>query len=237
MRLLLYLLGASADAVYQEGVARFGRGEPLEASTLFRRAVELEPAHARAWKALGAALSLMNQFEAAADPFEKACLLDATLEDACYYLARNLYARNRFDESLRAIEKAARIDRKPGRIANARGQALEALGRNAEAEAEYKTSIRQAANAIPRPEEDARLSFGIFLVRQGDAAAASRWLSKAAAAHPKSAKAQFELGRAQYQMGRLEESRASLGAALAADPGFEAARLLLAKVANRLAAR
>ena len=228
--LLLLMLAASAEETYQRGVQAFSRGARDEAVRLFTEATAMNARHALAWKALGVAHAAGGDHELAAEPFQRACSLQPSLEDACFYYARNLYARNLFEPSLAALEKAASIDSKPWRIAHARGQALEALGRTGEAEKEYLTAIKQSDAVAVRVEDEPRLSYGVFLYRQGKNDTALPWLEHAVRRHASSAKAHFELGRALYQSGRLEDASVRLREAVRLDPLHNAARLLLDKV-------
>lgn len=103
----------------------------------------------------------------------------------------------------------------------ARGQALEALGREAEAEAAFR-------EALPLSDE-AALRLGVFLFRAGRLAEAERALEGVGGGE-----AMGELGRIYYQTGRIAQAVAMLEKARAARPDLEWIGLLLERARRRL---
>ncbi len=226
----------AAEREYRAGVELFRKGRLAEAIPRLRQAVRLEPAQADYQKALGVAYGAVGDYASAEEPLGTACRLNAAEEDACFYWARALYALDRFESSLAALEKAAPVDRRPYRVHLAMAQALDGLGRAEQAEKQFRIAHAGLAVAQPALEEDPRLGYGVFLFRQGRAAEALPLLEAAAGAHPRSARARFEHARALVAESRLERAVAELKQALALDPGHEPARLLLAKLERRLTA-
>lgn len=185
------------------------------------------PADAHGWKKMGVGFALNKEYREAESAFHKACALDPREPDACYFWARALYALDRFEESLAALSKA-----RPGlREVQARAQALDGLGRSAEAERLY----REVAGAYrPRAEDDPRLHFGVFLLRQGRAAEALPFLDEFIQSHSQVARGHLERGRVLMQLERLPEAADELEQAVSLDAGNEQARLLLGRVHSRL---
>jgi Tfp pilus assembly protein PilF len=231
---------ASADELYQRGVELFQAGKPDAAVEPLREAVRLAPRHAAAWKALGVAYAAQTDYAAAEQPFEQACRLEPRLVDACYYYGRNLYALNKFEPALAALEKALAVDPSSWRVHAGIAQAAEAVGSAAQAESAFQIAIRlfsaSPADRRGRPEDDPRVHYGVFLFRQGKPEAAVEPLTQAVHDRPTSGKAHFELGRSLYQTGKLEEAAGHLSRAVELNHG-QAAQLLLGKTLLRLGRR
>lgn len=226
---------ADAEAHRLLALAHLRAGRPAEAKQSAERAVQQSESNAEAWKTLALATVALGRMEDSVRPFTKACDLAPADTEACYYLARALLAagsyedaRARFDHVLRA--EAGRSSPKMHRAA-----ALNyvALGQAAEAETHFQESIRLAGTrngqGQARPEEDARVDYGAFLVRQGRAEEALHPLMQAAGAMPQSARPKLELGRALLHLNRLEPAVTHLEKAVELDPKNWGARLLLGK--------
>jgi Flp pilus assembly protein TadD len=223
--LAMGLAAQGAETGYEAARALLEQGRALEAAGVLEDVVERTPADARAWKLKGVAHATMGEMEQADAAFERACRLAPKLEDACFYRVRSLYLLNRFEEALKwaeQVEGDARVER-------LRALCLEALGRWKEAEAAYRRAVRVAARG-----EDARIDYGMALVRQGRAEEALAPLREAAREGRQAARAQRELGRALLQLDRLDEARAALEAAVTLDGNDAAARLALGKVLQRM---
>lgn len=203
--------------VFEEGVRLSSQGQWAEARVKFTELVRLEPRNALGWKALGVAAGKVGDTIEAEEALRRGCELDRKLEDVCYYWARSLYSLNRFEEALAALK----WDSKRGRMLVARGQALEALGREVEAEAAFR-------EALPLSDE-AALRLGVFLFRAGRLAEAERVLERIGGGE-----AMGELGRIYYQTGRIAQAMAMLEKARAARPDLEWIGLLLERARRRL---
>jgi Flp pilus assembly protein TadD len=91
---------------YDQGVARFEKGDFAGAVPFLARAAEARPRNAQVWKALGVGYAAQEQYALAEAPLGRACELDPQLRDACYFHARALYALDRYEASLKALERA-----------------------------------------------------------------------------------------------------------------------------------
>jgi Tfp pilus assembly protein PilF len=236
LRLLVLLALAQPDAeiAYKAGVAAFQRRDYPVAAQQLKRAAELDPRHAAAWKALGVVHAAQENYAAADIPFQRACELDRKLEDACYYYGRNAFALNRFELSLAAMKKALPHDRRPFRIHLGIAQSLEGLGRTAEAEAQFRTAVQLLAERPAAPDFDPRLHYSVFLFRQGRLEPALASIQPVIADYPAAARPRLEAARPLFHLGRLAEAGAELEKAVAADPGYTAAHLLLGRIYARL---
>jgi tetratricopeptide (TPR) repeat protein len=212
---------------YDHGVALFEKGDPAAALPYLDRAAKSDPANAQKWKAAGAAHAALKHYADAEESFGRACKLDYKLPDACFFHARTLYALDRFEEALAALEHA---DPRNWRARLARAESLEALGRAATAEQEYKQSLTLCRNADPKP----AVGYAEFLVRQGRAAESIPRLEEALAAHPTNADLHLWLGRALFDTNQLPEALPHLEQAVALNPKSAPSHLLLAKALTRL---
>src|SRR3954447_21095881 len=116
------VFGQTSD--YEQGVACFQRGDLAAAIPFLTRAAETHPRDAQMWKALGVAYAARKDYASAEPPLRLACELDAKSEDACYFYARALYALDRYDASLKALERDGRATWK---VRLAEAQALDAM--------------------------------------------------------------------------------------------------------------
>ncbi len=123
---------------------------------------------------------------AEAEPLFREVCASGKDPDACYFWSRTLYAMDRHEEALRALEYA---DARQMKVLTAKGQSNEALGRYAEAEGAYK-----------RAGVEARPAYGLFLYRQGRMEEAAAVLADAGPAGA------LTRARALFQLGKLDQS-------------------------------
>jgi Flp pilus assembly protein TadD len=224
------LLWSPQDAAeaYRQGIALLEQSEAAVAIPLLEKAATLEPGNAQYWKALGVGYAALDQLRDAIEPLRKACALNPSLLDACYYYGRNLYAVDRYGAALAPLDTALKVDRVKGRAEAAIGQCNEALGRDAEAEKRFRSALGRKDAA----ERQVRLAYGHFLIRHARAKEAIPMLEPAQ--QPESAEARYLLGLALSQTDRLAEAASKLERAVALNQSDVAARVLLAKVYRRL---
>ncbi len=215
-----------AAADYARGLELAGAGRWLEALGSLEQAAASAPQNAQYQKALGVAYAKLGDHAAAAEPLGRACRLDPTLPDVCYYWSQSLIALSRFEDALRALDLSPPTP--PGRHATAQAHALEGLGRESAAEIRYRTALKAADYRV-----ESRLRFGIFLYRHGRAAEAVAPLEEAARLRPQAAEIALELGRVYLQLHRLGEAENSFRCAEQLDPSLTAAKLLLDRVIRR----
>ncbi len=227
--LLQGLLSSAARNEFAAGGRAFEQHNYEQAQQHFRQVTGLAPEWARGWKALGVTLVLQNNVEAAEPALRKACELSPSEPDACYYLARALYARDRFVAALQVLQPLLAADPEPARIEEAIAQAKEGLGNSDEAEGWYR-------KAVGRDPRRRALSFGRFLLREGRLSEALPWLKRAVQYEPESEAAHFALGRAYLEARSLDQAISELRQAVRLQPQDEAARRLLQKALSRRAA-
>jgi Flp pilus assembly protein TadD len=239
MAILLALalgLFASPD-LYEQGSALFRSGRFAEAAAVFEKAVNASPKDARLWKAVGASYAAMADYERANEPFSRACSLDPSLEDACYYYGCNLYALNRFEPAIGPLRQALRIQKRPWRVHLTLAQSSEALGRVEEAEAQFLKSIsiyqKLSSGERGNPDFDPRLHYGVFLFRHARLDDAISSIQVVTQDWPAFARGHYELGRLLEHTGKLNEARQEMERAVQGGFGGPA-HLLLGRLYLRL---
>jgi anaphase-promoting complex subunit 3 len=230
MRWLVYVLlfVQTPDALYRQGVAAFEAGRADEAIPLFEKAATAAKSNAQYWKAYGVALASREDYRASLEPLREACKLDRRLPDACYYFGRALYATDRYEAALEPLGQALQTDTDKARAETALAQALEALGRDQEAERHFRSAMARKDPFATR----ARTPYGRFLMRQGRMNEALAMLESAQ--QPESAEALIEYARALMQANQVELAAAKLERLVELTPRDAAARFLLAKAYRRL---
>jgi tetratricopeptide (TPR) repeat protein len=222
---LLSALAVAQGPDYEQGVALIEKRDYVHAVPFLTRAAEAFPRSAPAWKALGVAYAAQSRYLEAEPAFAKACRLDPELPDACYYHGRALYALDRYEPSLKVLEKLAKKDSRSWKVRLGIAQALEALGRAPEAAKLFKESIALARQSSPQPGS----SYGLFLLRQGRAEEAIAALQGVLKNFPDAAEANMLMGRALLEQGKVEPAIPHLERAVTLDPTSAQAHLLLAK--------
>ncbi len=224
----------TANEAYQRGVALLQQGHAAEAVTPLREAAGRDGS-ARNWKALGVALASLENYREAEPAFREACRLDPKDEANCYYLGRSLYALDRYEDSLKALETALPVHPRRWRTELAMAQAYEALGKAKEAEQRFRAAVKLAPPRPQQPDFDnPQVDYGLFLYRQSRIEEALRSYADGVRRAPESGRAQYQFGRALLQAGRLEDAASHLEAAVRVEPDNREAHLALSRVYFRL---
>ena len=222
-------VSSPAREEYAAGSRAFEQRDYQQAQQHFQQVTRLAPEWAPGWKALGVTLALQNDIDAAEPPLRKACELSPSEPDACYYLGRGLYARDRFAAARKVFQALLATDPAPARIEEAIAQAEEGLGDSDDAERWY----RKAAEREPQRRA---LGLGRFLLRQGRLSEGLVWLKRAVQYEPESEQARFALGRAYLEAGLADQAINELQKAVRLEPQNDAARRLLQKALSQRAA-
>ena len=232
LALLMFLAADDAAALYEAGLRLFTAGQPEAAITSFRKSLELRPADAGTWKALGAVYAASNDYGHAEEPFHRACLLNAKLPDACLYFGRTLYLLDRFEQAVNVLRTARQNDPRNPQILRIEAMSFEAMGKEADAEVAFREAL--ALDGPSAPNEDPAIDYGVFLYRQGRAEAALEPLQAALHRHPDASRAHLELGCALLELDRVDQAVTHLERAVALDPTAARGHLLLGKAYQRL---
>lgn len=218
----LFLLAASCD----EGVALFRQGKLEAALQLLKQA----PPTPFCLKSLGIVYAALGDYRRAEPPLGSSCRENPKEPDACYYWARALYALDRFADSLAALDRAS----PSWRVAAARGQALDALGRSA-AEPILRAALElRQRDPAPIAEPDPLLALGQFLYREGRVAEVLSLLQSAPPPYQRIPNFHYLLGRALAQQEQWPRAAEALRQAVTLDPHLAEAHGLLSRVYFRL---
>jgi len=226
---VLLQLSAPGAGDFSAGARAFAAQRYGEAAAALQRAVAAQPGNAHWWKALGAAQAAQGQYPSAAASFTRACRLDPAEPDACFFLARALYAADRYQAAWDVLQPLRASDPDPARVDEALAESAEALGRLPSALELYRAAYRRAPSRHSVP-------YGRCLVRLGRDTEAIEVLQPVVAADPGDAAAWFELGRARLESGQLAAAVTALARAAALAPQDAAVQHLLAKARARRAA-
>lgn len=224
---LAFCAFAQSPPDYEQGVALFDRGQFAAALPFLDRAAKADPQNAQKWKAVGVTYAALKEYADAEETLGRACRLDYKVPDACFFYARTLYALDRYEDSLVALEHA---DPRSWRARLARAVALEALGRADRAEKEFHEALSLCRNADASP----ATAYARFLIRQARALEAVPLLQQALAQHLDNPEAHLWLGRALFETNKFSDSLPHLQRAVALMPTSAQAHLLLAKTYIRL---
>ena len=124
------------------------RGDFYGALAIMERAIARRPNDAAYWSSFGSALIDAARYDEAIDALRHACELDPTYTTAWYNLGLAYIRCMRVDEASMALRRA--VSQAPELEINARvilGNMFRAEGRNDEAVAEYRATIRQQVHA------------------------------------------------------------------------------------------
>jgi len=147
------------DVLYVQGVLYLKQRNWVEAQTVLEKATQVDPNHARAYAALGMALSDQGKYDAAIAPLEKALQLDVVAGFETHWaLAKAYYQSGRYEEALTNSQTA---------LAESKGKAPE-----------IALLVAQGLTAVSRYEEAGQV-LREFLREHGDradAGKARRWL-------------------------------------------------------------
>jgi tetratricopeptide (TPR) repeat protein len=222
------------DANYYIGLAYFRAERPRDARPYLERAAALSPTRPQVWKALGLALLKMNDYPPASVALDRTCALDPEDEDACYLFGRSLYIRGRYDEAVEPFDKALRAAPAANQANVHRAAALNyaELGKAEDAERHFRDAVRLHEPRAGQP--DPRLDYGAFLITQGRAPEAVKFLAAAVAGAPASARANAELGRALLELDRPSDALGPLRRSVELDPNGWSVRMMLGKTYLRL---
>src|SRR3989454_781590 len=156
---------------------------------------------------LGKAYDSLKQdrYDAAASEFRAALKLDPTLVlRARFPLAVALFEMKKFDEARQEFEA---VHREVGDHPNV----LYYLGRVDLEERKFEGAIRNLNEAAAKPPfPDTAYFLGYAYFKQGDLAAAEKWLKEAAQANPRGARIPYQLGLVYRKQGREEEAKKAL---------------------------
>jgi len=101
---------ATADDLYEAGLAALNAGNAASAAPLLNRAVELDPGHKQGWNEAGLAQLRLGRLDEAAVAFRKQLALDPADGHANEYLGLALQRQNKLDEAADAYRRQVELN-------------------------------------------------------------------------------------------------------------------------------
>ena len=142
-------VGTTLQFWYARLLTRYRR--KARALEVFRAVVRDQPRHPRAWSCIGFLLAEKEQFEPAAQAFERARALEPHDGAANFNLGYMLQQLGRHEQALEHFDRALELDRDMGRAWYASGISLMRLGRAADALPKFEEATRlQPSDPYPR---------------------------------------------------------------------------------------
>ena len=205
----------AAERLLAKGKRAEQDGKLREACDLYRDAVRIAPAYAKAHLNLGIGLEAANDADAAAAAFEAALRIDPVEPYASYNLGRLLHVRGEWPRAERLLRGA--LERKPDfpEAQVVLSNIYYSQGNLAAATAALEQALRQ------RPDYGgALLNYGIVLGKRERWMEAEAALRRALAGGLTDAEAYYWLGNALAGQGNLEGARTSYRKAIELRPDF-----------------
>jgi protein O-GlcNAc transferase len=201
------------DATMTAAGERHRAGQLLEAETLYRRILQVQPDHADALHLLGLVVSRAGRPAEAIELVRRAIAVNPSAADYWIDLGIILDPLGRWDEAIGAYRQAIALRPGSPEAHNNLGNALAARGRLDEALAALTTALSL------RPDyADALYNLGNIHQRIGNLKGAAECLSRSTILRPDWAPAHNNLGSALCELGRLDEGITAYRHALALCP-------------------
>ncbi len=228
------LTAANAETYFRLGNYVYEKEKFSEAAGHFKKAVELDPKHERAWHHLALALACIEEYAEALDAIEHALALDPNMSEAWYIKGLVLEYLDRFEEAVACYNKA--IGLKPEKEnAKKRRQMLilRHLSKNKHEGVGKKDAPAISSKGDPvveyyrivceqRP-NDANLlnSYGSYLAMKGRLEDAEKALTRAVAIDKEFVEAWHNLGLVLLRLDRYSEALRCFSEVLARNPNME----------------
>jgi tetratricopeptide (TPR) repeat protein len=218
---------------YALGYSRFAQQKIGGAIEALARSLELDVTNAEAHKILGRTLMIVGRYDAAQLEFEQALRYKPDTAEVHYNLGKLHSIQDNWETARREFEAALRLDPSYVEARDGLGFALEALGDDAGAIAQYQQAIaldeaRQGRFAAPH------VNLSALYNRTGHPGKAREHAGKALELDPKAHGAWFQKAKADEREGRLEEAVLALKAAIALHSRASSYYYVLAGLYRRL---
>jgi len=181
------------------------------------QSLQLDIKNAEAHKVLGRDLMIIDRFDAAKTEFEQGKRLNGKSAEIPYNLGKLYSIQDNWADARREFEAAIALDPVYMEAYDGLGFAMEALGDETAASANYRKAIelcetRHAAFVSPY------VNMSALLNRSGDYVPALEFARKALAANPQSDRALFQMAKAYEQMNDLQAAADALKRAIDLNP-------------------
>jgi tetratricopeptide (TPR) repeat protein len=176
---------------------------------------------------------VIGRFDAAQIEFEQALRYKPDSAEVHYNLGKLFSVQDNWEPARKAFESALRLDPSYIEALDAQGFALEALGDDRGAIANYERAI-ELNEARRGSFASAHVNLSAYYNRTGDPEKALEYARKAIGLDPKSDRAWFQKGRADERRGSLDDAVDALNQAIALNPRASSYYYVLASVYRRL---
>jgi tetratricopeptide (TPR) repeat protein len=218
---------------YALGYSLFAQQKIGDSINALAKSLELDIRNAEAHKILGRSLMVIGRFDAAQIEFEQALRYKPDSAEIHNNLGKLFSVQDNWEPARKAFESALRLDPSHIEALDGLGFALEALGDDAGAVANYDKAI--ALNEARHGSfASAHVNLSAYYNRTGDSNKALEYARKALELDPRSDRAWFQKGRADEREGRLDEAVKSVNQAISFNPRASSYYYVLAGLYRRL---
>ena len=212
---------------------RLNQSRAEEASRLADEAEQIGGPTALRSQIAGLAESAQGHLAPAEKNFRRAIELDPKFVPAHYFLARLLYARNRFDEAIQESKATIALSPDFVRAYENLGLCYEGKDDAKQAEEWYREAIRRNADS-PNKTEWPLLDFATMLIRQDRIDEARPSLQQALAINTNNAQSHFQMGILLEKAGDPQKSLDELRTAIRLDAKLAGALYRAARICQKL---
>jgi Flp pilus assembly protein TadD len=218
---------------YALGYSQFAQQKIGESIRSLAKSLQLDIRNAEAHKILGRSLMVIGRFDAAQVEFEQGIRYDPRSAEMQYNLGKLLSIQDNWEPARKAFEAALQIDPDYIEAIDALGFALEALGDDAGAVAQYEKAMA-LNDARHGTFASAHVNLSAYYNRTGHPDKALAYAKQALALDPKSDRALFQKARADERQNRLDDAVDALNRAIAINPRASSYYYVLAGVYRRM---
>jgi adenylate cyclase len=179
-----------------------------QADSASRKALELAPGLAEAHAARGLALAIGGHHEDANREFETAIRLDPKLYEAFFYYANGRFAEGKLEEAAKLFEQAAIVRPEDYQALALCSMCYVGLGREAEAQATFRKTARNAERHVELNPDDPRALYlgGNAWCQLGQKEKGLEWGDRALALDPGDAAVLYNVACLNAVEGRLDRA-------------------------------
>jgi tetratricopeptide (TPR) repeat protein len=218
---------------YALGYVQFAQKKIGESIQSLAQSLQLNIRNAEAHKILGRDLMIIGRFDAAQTEFEQGIRYDPTSAELHYDLGKLFSMQDNWESARKEFQEAVRLKPSYLEATDALGFALEALGDDAGAVANYEKAI--ALNEERHGNfASADVNLSAYYNRTGDPAKGLDYAQKALDLDPKSDRAWFQKARAAELQGRTQDAADALEHAVALNLRSSSYYYVLAGLYRRL---
>jgi tetratricopeptide (TPR) repeat protein len=207
----------SSDALSMLGFVLNRQNRPAESLATYTKAAAITTPSADDLKIVGLDYVLMDDYADAIKWLEKAVSMDASNQDAWYYLGRAYYTVARLDKASQAFQTVLALDPRNVKAESNLGLIHESSGEITAAIEAYRRAIAWQEDSL-QPSEQPYVSLGNILMEQGQIKEAKAPLEKAVALAPNNAYCRLTLGVYYHKIKQLEDAQRELERATQLDP-------------------